>query len=219
MSRSSSKVGTFACFVAGFCLAAPATAFAQADAGAFSFNLSAGWAQLQTDDESLLDDQDGWYLDSDFGWRVGPGFWLALGFTGSYYSADEEFSTGGAFPTEVDISADLSLFAIEPRIRYVFQTGDGGPGLYVAPRIGAGLLIADLEALDVVEGPGGGFTVSGEDETEFGFEVRPAIEVGFSGGAWAVGAEASYMLAWIDAGSAGDTLEELRAGIFFRVSY
>jgi hypothetical protein len=206
----SSRPGVFVCLIAGFVLVVAASS-ASAQTG-FSTNLSAGWSQIYTENESVLDESDGWYLDSDFAGQVAPSLWLGLSFNGSYHSPDENLGV-------VQVEADLSLFAIEPRLRYVFRTSEDGPGLYVAPRIGAGLLIADIYAVSFVDTPGGGFVVSGEDETELGFLVRPAIEVGFSGGAWAIGAEASYMFAWVDAGSAGDTIQEFRAGFFIRFAY
>jgi Outer membrane protein beta-barrel domain len=212
-TRSSSRPGAFVGAIAGLVLAvATSSAVAQTDPG-FSTNFSGGWSQIYTDGDSLLDESDGWYLDSDFAGRVAPALWLGLSFNGSYHSAEEDF---GDF---AEIEADLSLFAIEPRLRYVFQTSDDGPGLYVAPRIGAGLLIADIYAVTVADTPGGGFSAIGDYETELGFLVRPAIEVGFSGGPWAIGAEASYMVAWIDADAIGDTIEEFRAGFFIRFAY
>src|SRR5688572_6365259 len=150
-NRSSSRpgrcfVGVIACFVL---VVATSSAVAQTGPG-FSTNFSGGWSQIYTDGDSVLDESDGWYLDSDFAGQVAPALWLGLSFNGSYHSPEEDF---GDF---AEVEADLSLFAIEPRLRYVFRTSDDGPGLYLAPRIGAGLLIADIYAISVVDGPGGG---------------------------------------------------------------
>ena len=57
--------------------------------------------------------------------------------------------------------------------------------------------------------------IDGEGETVFAFEVRPAVQLGFSGGSWVVGAEVSQMWAWGDFDPLGDQLYETRAGIFF----
>jgi hypothetical protein len=196
----------------------PAAASAQPGFGDTSTNFSIGWSEIRTENgDSLLDGTDGWFIDTDFAWRINPDspLWLSFGVAGSYYNESEDVSSGVGF-NETDIEFDLAMFALEPRLRFVIQPGGEGPGIYIAPRIGAGLLIADIDAASITEFPGGGFSVSGDSETEFWFEVRPAIELGFSGGAWAVGAEASYMWAWADEDAIGDTLEELRLGIFFR---
>ena len=224
MSRSRTALGRVLRVSVGVAVATwligalfPAAAHAQAGFGDTSTNFSIGWSEIRTENgDSLIDGSDGWFIDTDFAWRINPDspLWVGFGFAGSYYNESEDVSGGIGF-NDVEVEADLALFALEPRLRMVIQPGEG-PGLYVAPRIGAGLLIADVDAVSITEFPGGGFTASGDSETEFWFEVRPAIELGFSGGAWAVGAEASYMWAWADEDAIGDTLEELRLGIFFR---
>jgi len=49
--------------------------------------------------------------------------------------------------------------------------------------------------------------------------VRPGVQVGYSGGAWALGAEVSEMWAWGDFDELGDQLNELRVGFFFTLKY
>jgi hypothetical protein len=115
-ARSSARFGPLVCVVAGLLLAVSTShALAQTDPG-FSTNFSGGWSQIYTDGDSLLDESDGWYLDSDFAGRVAPALWLGLSFNGSYHNAEEDLAGGFA-----QVEADLSLFAIEPRLRYVFS--------------------------------------------------------------------------------------------------
>lgn len=202
-------------------VAAPAAA---QDEQGLGFNISTGYAQLYTDKSgSLLDEEEGWYIDTEFSFQLAPDspLWLGFAFGGSYFNADKDFVSGGVLvPTETEVWADLALITLEPRVRYVFAPGGRDePGIYVAPRVGAGLLIADVVASSITELPGGSIEIEGASETEWAFEVRPAIEIGFSGGPWVLGAEASYMIAWMDNDAVGDSLEEMRVGIFFRVAY
>ena len=91
-------------------------------------------------------------------------------------------------------------------------------GLYLAGRLGAGLLIADYWATGIVERPAGIF-IDGDGETVFAFEVRPAAQLGFCGGPWVLGAEVSQMWAWGDFDPLGDQLTETRFGFFFTLRH
>ena len=188
----------------------------------FSFTFSTGYARLESDGgDSLIDGEDGYYFDFDFAGRPNPHspLWLGVGFGGSYFDQNDEtqIDTGGVFPTFVEVDAALSLFTIEPRATFVLLPKQD-KGLYVAGRIGAGLLIADYWATAIVERPAGIF-VDGDGETTFAFEVRPAAQVGFCGGPWVVGAEVSQMWAWGDFDPLGDQLTETRLGVFFTFRY
>lgn len=186
----------------------------------FSVTFSGGYARLESDGDSILDNQDGYYFDFDFAGRPGPTspLWLGVGIGGSYFEESEEtqVDTGG-FPTFVEVDAAISLFTIEPRATFVVLPREDR-GLYLAGRMGAGLLIADYWATGIVERPGGIF-IDGEGETVFAFEVRPAAQLGFCGGPWVLGAEVSQMWAWGDFDSLGDQLTETRLGIFFTVRH
>ena len=186
-----------------------------------AFTFSAGWSRLETDADSVLDGQDGYYFDMDFAGRPSASspIWLGVGIGGSYFDDHEDatLDTGAGLPTFVEIDAAMSLFTIEPRLTYVLLPRRER-GIYLAGRLGVGLLIADYWATGVVERPFG-FFVDGDDETVAAFEVRPAAQLGYSGGNWVLGAEVSHMWAWGDFDPFGDELEELRAGIFFSVRY
>ena len=197
---------------------------AQTDsADRWGFLFSVGWSTLHTDGKSVLDNEDGWYIDSEILYQLQPEspLWLGVGFAGSYFEADRDFDFGsGLITNELEVSADLGLFAIEPRLTYVLlPRGKDDRSLFLTGRLGAGLLIADQSQLSVIE-TGNIVTFSGDSDTTFAFEVRPAVQVGYSGGHWQAGAEFSYMWAWGDFDPLNsNTIEEARAGVFFRFSY
>ena len=202
------------------CLTAASPAFGQEDEGhGLSLHVSGGWSKLNTEG-SLLDNRDGWYFDTDLSWRLTPGspFQLGVGVSGSYYTADEFRDDPALSPMPIAVDVDMGLYTIEPRLRYVFTSNSDGTGLYVAPRIGAGLLIANYELLGEVSGPDG-FLFRGENDTSFGYHVRPGLEVGVTDGRLTLGAEASYLWGWVDLGSVGDEVQELRAGVFLRIAF
>lgn len=185
-----------------------------------SFTFSGGWARLESDGDSLVDGEDGYYFDLDFSFRgdVESPLWFGISFNGSYFDDDRETVIDtGVIPTELEVYGQLSNFAIEPRLTFVLLPRRDS-GIYLAGRLGAGLLITDYWATSVVERPGG-FFVDSEGDTVAAFEVRPGVQVGYAGGAWAVGAEASNMWAWGDFGPIGDELQESRIGIFFTLRY
>jgi hypothetical protein len=205
------------------CCARPS--IAQTDsADRWGFLFSVGWSTLHTDGKSVLDNEDGWYIDSEILYQLQPEspLWLGVGFAGSYFEADRDFDFGsGLITNELEVSADLGLFAIEPRLTYVLlprKTGDNG--LFLSGRLGAGLLIADQSQLSVIE-TGNVVTFSGDSDTTFAFEVRPRRPSGLQRRTLAGrGAEFSYMWAWGDFDPLNsNTLEEGRAGVFFRFTY
>jgi hypothetical protein len=186
-----------------------------------SFTFSAGYANLNSSGgKTLLDDVDGYYFDTEFSHRLKPDspLWAGISFNGSYFHQEKDRNVSGTLlPTEVDVDAALSTFCIEPRLTFVLlPKKPRGP--YVAGKLGAGLLIADYWATGVVERPGG-FFVNSEGDTTFAFEVRPGVQLGYSGGPWVVGAEAYEMWAWGDFNGLGDQLNELRVGVFFTLRY
>jgi hypothetical protein len=186
-----------------------------------SFTFSVGWASLNSSGgDTILDEVDGYYFDTDFSYRLKPDspLWLGISFNGSYFhEEDDQEVTGGVIPTEVEVDAALSTFCIEPRLTFLLlPRRDRGP--YVAGKLGAGLLIADYWASRIVERPGG-FGVDTEGDTTFAFEVRPGVQVGYTGGPWALGVEAYEMWAWGDFNELGDQLNELRIGFFFTLRH
>ena len=186
-----------------------------------SFTFSVGYAALNTSGgDTLLDEVDGYYFDSDFSFRLkgDSPLWLGISFNGSYFDEEEDVVIDtGVFPTEVEVDAAVSTFCIEPRLTLVLlPRRDKGP--YVAGKLGMGLLIADYWATQVVERPAG-FFLDSEGDTTFAFEVRPGLQVGYSGGPWVVGAEVSEMWAWGDFNELGDQINELRIGVFFTLRY
>ena len=207
--------------VAVLCLATPS--LAQDVGDRFGVLISTGWSTLHTDGNTVLDNEDGWYLDTEFMWHLQPDkpLWAGIGFAGSYYEASRSVDlSGGLFAPELDLSADLGLFAIEPRLTYVLMPRQKDDrGLFLAGRLGIGLLIADQSTFGVIE-TGNVVTFGGDSETTVAFEVRPAVQIGYSGGHWQVGGEFSYMWAWGDFDAINsDQLEEAHAGVFFRFTY
>ena len=185
-----------------------------------SFSFSVGWARLNASGgDSPVDGADGWYLDTEFSYKLKPDkpLWLGISFNGSYYDESEDKRLDTVIPSEVELDASLSTFCIEPRLTYVLLPRRD-KGIYLAGKLGAGLLIADYWATSVVERPGG-FFIDSDGDTTFAFLVRPGAQFGYSGGKWMVGAEVSEMWAWGDFNALGDELNELRAGFFFTFNY
>ena len=181
---------------------------------------SAGWARLEGEGDSLLDGEDGYYFDTEFSFRQNTSspLWLGVSFNFSYFEEERDADVDSTFfPTEVEVAGQLSNFAIEPRLTFVLLPR-GERGIYLAGKLGAGLLITDFWATTIVERPGG-FFIDSEGDTVAAFEVRPGVQLGYTGGAWAIGAEVSNMWAWGDFGAVGDQLQETRAGIFFTVKH
>ena len=182
-----------------------------------SFTISLGYARLDSSGgDTIVDEADGYYFDTEFSFRAKPEspLWFGFSLNGSYFDESEDVVvSGGVFPTEVEVDASLSTFCIEPRLTFVLlPRREKGP--YAAVKLGAGLLIADYWASRIVERPSG-FFIDSEGDTTFAFEVRPGFQLGYTGGSWVVGAEVYEMWAWGDFNELGDQLNELRIGGFF----
>jgi len=156
--------------------------------------------------------KDGAYLDGDVSWLasrypvpvvVGGGLSVS-----GFYESEDLFTPGYFFPTE-RLYSDLTLVALEGRVGIPIQF-ERGRGFFIFPRIGAGLLIDDY-SID--------HTYYTEDHTGAAFEIRPAIQIGYSFGPWSIGGEGSYMASWGDFGSLGHHGQEFRIGVFARVKF
>jgi hypothetical protein len=191
---------------------------------AYYSSISGGYSNLQTQHtgSGLFYDHSGAYLDFDFGWRVpNPDFplLLGLGITGSDYW--DSHSIINTFPdgnvAQVNLDSDVGLFELEPRIGLALWSANM-PGMFLKPRLGAGLLI-DNYAIDQTIPVTGGNILGTQYHTGAAFEVRPAVQAGYSWGPGAFGAELSYMAAWGGFGRLGNDAQEFRAGVFFTFRY
>jgi len=192
-------------------LAGATAAFGQIDA----FTVSGGYSRLHTGRTGgLFYDNNGGYIDGDVLFPVrGAPFPLLLGggISGSGYNEDEFVPVSGEFFDE-RFRSDLGLLSFEGRAAIPIPLGFLPRGFFVMPRIGAGLLVNDYSIDSIATG----FT---EDHTGAAFEIRPAVQVGYSWGTGSVGAEVAYMSAWGDFGKLGATAWELRAGVFVRFRF
>jgi hypothetical protein len=190
---------------------------------AYYSSISGGYSNLQTQHSGgLFYDHSGAYLDFDFGWRVpNPDLpvLVGLGITGSdYWDTHTVYGpfVNDFFPRE-NLDSDLGLFELEPRIGLALWSADM-PGLFLKPRIGAGLLI-DNYSIDQATPTASGTILSTAYHTGAAFEVRPAVQAGYSWGPGQFGAELSYMAAWGGFGRLGDNAQEFRAGVFFNLRF
>jgi hypothetical protein len=183
--------------------------------------VSAGYSNLQTEKaNNLFYTHDGSYLDADVAWQlpVIVPLQAGLGVTGSGYWERESL-----FPSVIDnfgdyyshLYSDLGLFEIEPRIG--LRLG-GRTGFYALPRVGAGLLI-DNFAIDQTFNSGGATYIDTHYHTGAGFEIRPAVQVGYSWGHLSAGLEGSYLYSWGDFGGLGHNAQELRIGVFLNFRF
>ena len=177
-----------------------------------SFDISGGYSRLHTGRTGgLRYESNGGYVDGDVNWRVGGGHPappVLLGFgvgASGYYR-----NIGGGFFEDFNQSS-LTLVSLEGRASFPIPLRFAR-GLFIMPRIGAGLLIDDY-AIDVPS------TFTTEYHTGPAFEIRPALQAGYSWGRGSVGAEVSYMAAWGDFGKLGATAHEIRAGVFLRFRF
>jgi hypothetical protein len=214
-------VGWVAAFILTLLLLSP-HALAQEN----EFSLSGGYAHLYgAHGGGLFHNQDGSYLDGDLAWHVpDPQFPLLLGVgvSGSGYfdrhdsgfgndnSDDYYFGYGG----DDHLYSDVGLFEIEPRIA-VSLWSTLVPGLYLKPRLGAGLLV-DSYSIDQAYSTGAntGY-IDTRYHTGVAFELHPALQAGYAWGPGAAGGEISYMPAWGDFGRLGNKAQELRLGVFY----
>jgi hypothetical protein len=209
-----------ATFAAAFISAFFLTALAARAQGVFfpepAVTFSTGYSNLQTQkSQSLFYDHSGAYFDADVAWSPPLRLPLLVGFgvTGSGYwdrksvtaPASEDFD----FPY-YHLYSDAGLFELEPRVGLRLGRDTG---FFAVPRIGAGLLI-DSYSIDQSFTSDGTTYLSTRNHDGAAFEVRPAIQVGYSWGYVSAGAEASYMYAVGDFGGLGHHAQEVRIGAF-----
>ena len=184
--------------------------------------VSVGYSNLQSEKaNNLFYSHDGSYVDADVAWKLPLIIPLqaGIGVTGSGYWDRQSFNPA---PATEDIGyfynhlySDVGLFEIEPRIG--LRLG-GRTGFYALPRIGAGLLI-DNYGIDQSFNSGGATYIDTRYHSGAGFEIRPAIQVGYSWGHLAAGLEGSYLYSWGDFGGLGHSAQELRIGAFLNFRF
>ncbi len=169
--------------------------------------------------------KDGAYLDGDFAWRIPqvvvPQTFVGVGVSASGYWDSEDsdyplFHNDNNFGT-TRLYSDVEFVEVEPRLAMRFWI-PGAPGMFVRPRIGAGLLIDDYSIDEPVAYNGYAF-IHTLDHTGAAFEVHPAVQVGFERGPFSAGGEISYMASFGGFGGMGTVLQELRAGVFIRFRF
>ncbi|HSV15274.1 MAG TPA: hypothetical protein VLI90_13525 [Tepidisphaeraceae bacterium] len=194
---------------------------ATARAQRWDFGIAVGYSHIDLDKPgSLFHSKDGPYFDADFAVRL-PRLALPLslgvGITGSGYfdSRTQDFLISSTTLATTTLYSDIGFFEIEPRATLAFYMHQRyRTGLFIKPRIGAGLLI-DSYTIDHVTQNSFATIFETHYHSGAAFEVRPAVQVGYSWGPGEVGAEFSYMAAWGDLGDFGSEAQEFRAGPFF----
>jgi hypothetical protein len=185
-----------------------------------SLTAAVGYSNLQTQKATdLFYNHNGTYLDVDAAWSL-PLLPLDLGIalTGSDYYERESSSlpsNSGYYPYD-RMRSNLSLFEIEPRLG--LHLG-GSTGLYIEPRIGAGLLINSYGIDQATTNNDGTTSLDTQYHTGAAFEVRPAIQIGYSWPFISAGVEASYMYATGDFGGLGHSAREGRIGGFIKFTF
>ncbi|HXE53190.1 MAG TPA: hypothetical protein VN541_09260 [Tepidisphaeraceae bacterium] len=185
-----------------------------ASAQVWSFSFSGGYSNVQFEHrEGLFYAHSGGYVDADFAWRVpntSVPLLIGAGVSASgHYDWQDVPISGAGFFSNYRLYSDVSLVSLEARASLPIALRNA-PGWFIMPRIGAGLLIDDY-AIDRIN-----FT---EYFTGAAFEIRPALQVGYSWGAWSAGGEVSYMAAWGDFGGLGHWAQDFRIGAFVRFKY
>ena len=184
--------------------------------------LSAGYSNLDTRNKAgnLFYDHSGAYVEADFAWRVPLVVPVQVGFgaTGSEYSDRRSIPdlADVNFGDEYDhLYSGLGLFELEPRVGVHL----GGPtGFFAVPRVGAGLLV-DTSSLDQSTNSNDILYLSTQHHTGAAFELRPAIQAGYSWGFVTAGVEGSCMYSWGDFGGLGHDAQEFRAGVFLNFRF
>jgi hypothetical protein len=183
------------------------------------FTISGGYSNVTFNGNSAIPySHDGGYIDFA-GYTPIPNsdaLIAGLGLTWSGYWNDYSV-TYRVPPFYTTYSGDISMFEIEGRIGY--QIGArSGRGIYILPRIGAGLLIDNY----TVGRPYYGYSYfygSYISYTGLAFEIRPDIELGYRINNFNIGCEASYMAAWGDFGKLGSMAQEARVGVVLGFRY
>jgi hypothetical protein len=175
-----------------------------------SWTVSTGYSNLHVSHAApnFNYNKDGGYLDGDVNALLptNPRLLLGVGVGGSWHYESDYFY--GPNYVVFGPSSDVGLFNLEGRIG--LPISGRGSGLFLLPRLGAGLLIDDY-AIDT--------PFYTQYHTGAAFEVRPNLQAGYSWGYGSAGVEVSYMWAWGDFGSLGNNAQELRAGVFIRFRF
>jgi hypothetical protein len=176
-----------------------------------SWTISGGYSNVHFFHASpgLTYNHDGGYIDGDVNGLLptNPRLLLGVGIGGSWYYESNYFY--GPNYVVYGPSSSVGLFNIEGRLGMPISSRATG-GLFLLPRIGAGLLISDYW----IDTP-----FYSAYHTGAAFELRPCIQAGYSWGWGSAGAEFSYMWAWGDFGNLGSSAQEWRAGAFIRFRF
>jgi hypothetical protein len=188
--------------------------------------LSGGYSNLQVEHTAggSFFSHDGPYIDADLAWRIpNPDFPLRLGIgiTGSGYWDSQSITVpvdNNTALAQTNLYSDVVLFELEPRIALALWS-PYMPGWFLKPRLGAGLLIDSYDIDHATTTTSGNTFITTDSQSGAAFEVRPAVQAGYSWGPGSIGAEVSYMLAWGSFGRLGDQAQEFRAGVFFSLRF
>ena len=184
-----------------------------------SFGVSAGYSNIEVQNAAnyLHYNRDGAYIDGELGLNFGGktvSFFAGLGASATFHYNTEDYHYTDNFGNHYivhDTSSYVGFYNFEGRIGvpFYFTASRRDPrGFFLFPKIGAGILINDYW-IDTRNGT--------ESHTGAAFDIRPAIQAGYTWGPGAAGIEASYMWAWGEFGNLGDRAQEARIGAFFRI--
>jgi hypothetical protein len=187
----------------------------------YDFSFSIGYSNIELENnKGLFYDHDGPYFDADFAFNLAKQssipLLVGIGVSGSGYfdSQDQNVRLSATTVATATLYSDIGFFELEPRIATAFYSKPGRTGLFVRPRLGAGLLI-DSYGIDHVTQSAAVTVFETLYHTGAAFEVRPAVQVGYCWGQGELGVEANYMIAWGDFGDFGSEAHEYRIGPFF----
>jgi hypothetical protein len=162
--------------------------------------------------------RDGEYLDADlaapvtaapFPLLVGGGFsWT------QHTDSVEATRIPGIFP---EAHSQLNQYSLEARAAAPLYFS-GSQGFFVEPRVGAGVLSYHFNGHNVFIQTEAPFFEACHFEG-YAFEVRPALEVGYTWQRLSFGLDGSCMFAWGHFRPFGSTECELRAGAFLRYRF
>lgn len=190
-----------------------------------SFTVSTGYSNVQiSHNAGPFYNRNGGYGEGEFLWRLPTQHVpLLVGASASgsaYYDFEHipvTFSDGT--PGRVRLESDLGFFSLEARAAVPFSFArHGDTGLFIMPKIGAGLLV-DSYAIDNTFNSGGFTYLHTSYHDGAAFDVRPGLQAGYSWGWGSAGIDASYMAGFGDFGRLGSVAQEVRVGAFFRVKF
>ena len=172
--------------------------------------------------------RQGEYLDADLAVPVSAAPFPLL--VGGGFSWTEHLDSGdpvtvqpSGFPVTPpartkDQHSELNQYSLEARAAVPLYFS-GSQGFYVMPRIGAGALSYHFNGHHpAFESEQFTFIENGHFEG-YAFEVRPALEAGYTWRRLSVGVEGSAMFAWGHFRPFGSTECELRTGAFLRYRF